>query len=246
MQFPTTRWDELAQASLHGDRAAREALDRFCRNYWEPVHAFLRWKDYSELDAEDLTQEFFLNFINNRSWRRADPLHGSFRTFLLGALMHRLQKVSSRKTRLKRGGDTEVLSLDNVDNADDRIDLPTIPPAAAAHFDRAWARQLLKAAMARTRETYTVAGKQPLFDALKIFLGLRQQPESYEEKARNLGITLPAVKTEIHRLRGSFRSALRMEIGQTVSAPHEVDEELRHLRAVLASPDLNAESPNET
>ena len=69
----------------------------------------------------------------------------AIRTFLLGALMHRLQKAHSRKTRLKRGGDTEVLSLESVENTDDTIELPTIPPAAAAHFDRAWAQQLLKA-----------------------------------------------------------------------------------------------------
>lgn len=104
MEFPTTRWDELAQASLHGDTAARGALDLFCHKYWQPVNAFLRWKGYTEADAADLTQDFFLNFIETRSWRRADPLRGSFRTFLLGALAHRLQKTHARDTRLKRGG----------------------------------------------------------------------------------------------------------------------------------------------
>jgi hypothetical protein len=39
---------------------------------------------------------------------------------------------------------------------------------------------------------------------------------------------------------------MRLEIGQTVSAPHEVDEELRHLRAVLARHDLDSEPVGET
>src|SRR5688572_30479256 len=145
MPFPTTRWDELAQASLHGDTAARDALDRFCRRYWQPVNDFVRWKGYSEADAADLTQEFFLNFLENRSWRRADPLRGSFRTFLLGALMHRLQKAHSRDARLKRGGGAPVVSMEEVENELGAGDLPTVPPAAAAHFDRAWALQMLTA-----------------------------------------------------------------------------------------------------
>ena len=45
---------------------------------------------------------------------------------------------------------------------------------------------------------------------------------------------LGAVKTLIHRLRRQFAEALRREILQTVSAPHEVDDELRQLRAVFA------------
>ena len=246
MQFPTTRWDELAQASLHGDTAARGALDQFCRRYWEPVNAFLQWKGYSEADAADLTQDFFMNFLATRSWRRADALRGSFRTFLLGALAHRLKKAHSHDTRLKRGGGEQIISLEETENDNVANDLPSVPPAAAAHFDRTWALQILVAALARTRAIYTAAGKQPLFDGLKSFLGLRQQPQSYEATAASLDMSLASAKTEIHRLRQAFRLAMRMEIGQTVSAPHEIDAELHHLRSVLASHEFDSDPTGET
>ena len=239
MQFPTTQWDQLAQASLHGDEAAREVLNQFCRRYWEPVNAFVRWKGYSEADAADLTQDFFLNFLETRSWRRANPLRGTFRTFLLGALTHRLQKAHARRARLKRGGGVEVASLDDIDQND--AELANVPPTDAAYFDRAWALGLLNGALARTRDVYANAEKNALYDGLKEFLSVRRQPHSYEETAKFLGLTLAAVKTEIHRLRQAFRTALRAEIGQTVSAPHDIEPELRHLRAVLADQNLDSE-----
>ena len=46
--------------------------------------------------------------------------------------------------------------------------------------------------------------------------------------------SLGAIKTHIHRLRRQFAAAVRHEIMQTVSAPHEVDDELRHFRDVFA------------
>jgi RNA polymerase sigma factor (sigma-70 family) len=244
MQFPTTRWDELAQASLHGDLAAREALNQFCRRYWDPVNAFVRWKGYSEADAADLTQDFFLNFLETRSWRRADPLRGNFRTFLLGALTNRLQKARAHRNRLKRGGGAEVTSLDEFEN--NEPDFPRVPPTDSAYFDRAWALRVLSAALARTRDDYVTAGKQALYDGLKEFLGLRTQPQSYEETATALGLTLPGVKTEIHRLRQAFRGALRLEIGQTVSAPHEIEVELQHLRSVVVNQNLDSAPPTAT
>jgi RNA polymerase sigma factor (sigma-70 family) len=244
MQFPTTRWDELAQASLHGDLAARAVLNQFCRRYWDPVNAFVRWKGYNEADAADLTQDFFLNFLETRSWRRADPQRGNFRTFLLGALSHRLQKAHAHRARLKRGGGTEVTSLDEFEN--NEPDLPRVPPTDSAYFDRAWALRVLSAALARTRDDYATAGKQALYDGLKEFLGLRKQPQSYEDTAEALGLTLAAVKTEIHRLRQAFRAALRVEIGQTVSAPHEVEIELQHLRAIVAQRNFDSAPPPAT
>jgi hypothetical protein len=41
------------------------------------------------------------------------------------------------------------------------------------------------------------------------------------------------LKVAIHRLRARFRELLRAEISKTVSAPHEIDDELRHLLHVL-------------
>jgi RNA polymerase sigma-70 factor (ECF subfamily) len=58
--------------------------------------------------------------------------------------------------------------------------------------------------------------------------------QPYAELAVKLGISEGTVKSAVHRLRQRYRQLLRDEIAQTVAAPGEVDEELRHLFAVLA------------
>ncbi|MNC96920.1 hypothetical protein D3C83_144230 [compost metagenome] len=44
-----------------------------------------------------------------------------------------------------------------------------------------------------------------------------------------------AVKVAIHRLRQRFREAVKSEIAQTMPTESDVDDELRHLIAVLAA-----------
>jgi hypothetical protein len=46
---------------------------------------------------------------------------------------------------------------------------------------------------------------------------------------------LSAIKTTVHRLRQDYRTKLREEIGRTVSAPDEIEDELLHLRKVLSA-----------
>jgi hypothetical protein len=53
--------------------------------------------------------------------------------------------------------------------------------------------------------------------------------------ANALNLSLGALKTAIHRLRGRFEALLREEVARTVGAPSEVDEELRYLQAALRS-----------
>jgi DNA-directed RNA polymerase specialized sigma24 family protein len=236
VQFPTTRWDELAMASLDGDVAARRALDDFCRRYWAPVNTFVRQKGYSDAEAADLTQDFFLNFISTRSWRRADPQQGKFRTFLLGALVHRLAKAHAHDGRLKRGGGTEIVGIDDVTAASaSEADMPTVAPAEAELFDREWALGILAAALAEVRADYAARDKQRHYEALKCFLSAQGTAPAYETVADELGIPLAAVKTEIFRLRQVFRAVLHREIGRTVTDPRQVQDELRYLRNVLAS-----------
>jgi hypothetical protein len=55
----------------------------------------------------------------------------------------------------------------------------------------------------------------------------------YEELSQVLNLSEGGAKKEIYRLRATFREALREQVGLTVSAPHEIDEELAHLRATF-------------
>ena len=58
---------------------------------------------------------------------------------------------------------------------------------------------------------------------------------AHAEIAGRLKLTEPAVKMAVHRLRGRYREILRNEIAQTVTAPEEIEEEIRHLFSAFAS-----------
>jgi RNA polymerase sigma-70 factor (ECF subfamily) len=48
-------------------------------------------------------------------------------------------------------------------------------------------------------------------------------------------MTVVAVRVTLHRLRQRFHELLCAEISNTVDNPNDVDDELRHLRRVLAA-----------
>ena len=56
---------------------------------------------------------------------------------------------------------------------------------------------------------------------------------TYAEVALKLGTTEPALKATMQRWRRRYAELLREQIAQTVPGPQEVEDELRHLYAVL-------------
>jgi RNA polymerase sigma-70 factor (ECF subfamily) len=50
-----------------------------------------------------------------------------------------------------------------------------------------------------------------------------------------LGLTEGALKVAVHRLRQRYRELLRAEVANTVARPEDVDDELRHLIAVISA-----------
>jgi serine/threonine protein kinase len=76
------------------------------------------------------------------------------------------------------------------------------------------------------REARTLARLRLVGDALP----------SPTDLARELGLTEGALKVAVHRLRRRFREAVRAEISQTLTDGDDVQEELRYLIEVLASP----------
>jgi RNA polymerase sigma-70 factor (ECF subfamily) len=209
------------------------ALEKLCRAYWYPLYVFIRRRGYGPHEAQDLTQEFFARLIEKGFLCSVDRMKGKFRTFLLAALENFLAKEWNRAHRLKRGGHAMPVSLD-AQEAENRYGLE--PPDLLTPekiFERRWALTVLNQAMDRLREECEAKSKGALFRELKGALSGDRQAK-YTDIGTRLSMSEGAVKVAVHRLRERYAELLREEIGNTVSHPDEVEDEIRHLFAALA------------
>ena len=103
-----------------------------------------------------------------------------------------------------------------------------------AWFDRGWALAVMDHALTAVQSGLEEAGKGKQFEVLNPWLIGDTENLSQADAAEELGMTTGAVKVAIHRLRKEFRNAVETEIGQTVTRPDEIKEELRYLIEVLS------------
>ena len=87
----------------------------------------------------------------------------------------------------------------------------------------------------RLRNEYCATGNAFLFDSLKLLLPDEPDSPSRADSAAKLGMTDNALRQAFHRFRHRYQMLLREEIGHTVADPGEIEDELRHLIAVLRS-----------
>jgi RNA polymerase sigma-70 factor (ECF subfamily) len=228
-RFASTRWSLVAAAGLGTSPEAQEALATLCQVYWYPLYAYARRRLTNAEDAQDLTQEFFVQLLEKDYLQAADPKRGKFRAFLLTAFKHFLAKEHDRANTQKRGGGRHFLPLD-FQAGETRYHLE--PPDHATPeslYERRWALTLLEQALTLLRQEYASAGKQQLFESLKSTLTGDSSIEPYSLIGQNLGMSEPAIKVAVHRLRQRYKELLRGEIAQTVVSNDEIDDELRDL-----------------
>ena len=233
--FATTRWTLVLTAARRNAPEAGAALEELCRTYWYPLYAYVRRQGNTREDAEDLTQSFFLRLFEKNYLEGLQSDKGKFRAFLLAALKHFLANEWDRATRKKRGGDATMLSLDWQD-ADTRYQIePADNVTPDKLYDRLWAVTLLERVIARLREETSAEGESRLFEVLSPFLTIGKSAIPYAEAASALGLTEPAARVAVHRLRRRYREFLRNEIAQTLSNPANVEEEMRALFTAFSS-----------
>lgn len=231
--FPLTHWSNVLAAGASTSAEADQALAEVCRVYWYPLYAFARRLGRSPVDAQDSTQGFFAHLIESRLVAKADPTRGRFRSFLMGAFKRFLGSERERAYAQKRGGAQMPLSLD-AEDAEARFgrELVTeLTPEAA--FDRSWAVAAIDEALARLENEFIQAGRSALFARLAPYLQGEDSPPGYAAVAEALGTTPGTIKVTVCRMRKRYRELLRAVICETLDDPAEVEEELRHLRAVL-------------
>ncbi len=225
-----------ANSRLSSARAL-DALSELCRIYWRPLYLFLRREGIGAEDAQDLTQGFFAELIRDRTYFRADPEKGRFRSFLLGALKHFVADARDHEQAQKRGGGKirELLNEATISEAESQVARNERWHADRV-YDREWAETLLRQALARLAQECTFAGKAALFEALKSHLSPDgEEAVPYHELSARVRQPAATLRKDVERLRSRYGEILREEVGGTVTDPAEVDEELRYLCQALTT-----------
>ena len=232
-RFATTHWSIVLAARDRDSPQAQDALASLCASYWYPLYAFIRRQGFTADQSQDLTQEFVARLLEKEFLGAVDREKGKFRSFLLAACKHFLANERDRERAQKRGGGRQGLSLD-FNSADRRYGLEPVHTLTPERlFERRWALTLLDQVLARLRQESVEAGRQKVFDRLKVFLTGETGP-AYRQVAKELGMSEGAVKVAVHRFRERYRELLREEIGRTVAATEDIDGEIRDLFAALA------------
>jgi len=230
--FTTTHWSVVLAAQGRSP-AADEALERLCRTYWRPIYGFVRRQGAPSEEAKDLTQSFFALLLERRDFDAVRKEKGRLRSYLLTSLKHFLANERDRAMAIKRGEGEQLIPLDELRDGERFAFEATDTASADQIYERRWALTLLSQVFTRLAEGYRAAGNAVLFERFKALLTDEPNRPSQAQVAYELGMTENAVKQAYHRFRERYREALREEIYHTVIAPGDVDDELRHLIAVL-------------
>ena len=227
-KFQTTRWS-LITAARDDPAQSRAALEQLCRAYRPPVLAYVRRSGYPAGEAEDVTQAFFLRFLERGWYADADPHRGRFRTLLMVSLRNFLHDQHAQDIALKRGA-AQRARVDAIDDiaADDET------PEQA--FTRAWLGTVLGHAMHRLEREWTAAGKRAQFEQLAPLLVEHAQASELRELAEATGVRSNTIAVQAHRMRQRLRKLVRLELLQTVGSADALEEELADLRDVLEPP----------
>lgn len=230
--FTTTHWSVVLEAQGESP-AAQEALEKLCRIYWRPIYSFVQRQGVAPAEAEDITQGFFASLFERGSLSAVRKKKGRLRSYLIGALKYFLADEQRRAMAIKRGKGQRLVPLEEL-RAANRLEMePADPVTAEQIYERRWASTVLERVLNLLKDQYRTAGNTALFDSLKQLLPDEPDAPSQADIAVQLGMTENAVRQAFHRFRQRYQVLLREEIAHTVATPGDIEDELRHLIAVV-------------
>ncbi len=214
-----TRWSRI----LAGD------YDYLVRRFWEPVRRYLSRRLRSPEEAEELTQDVFLAFVERDLLARPSRDRGAFRRFLYHVagqfLIDRYRAADARREGRK-------VSLDATS-----AQVPAAEEDPGVEFDRAFYLSILQRAREKVREEYEERGRPEAWEAFRLLYygdesGTRP---TQEEIGRRLGLTPDQVRNVSHRGKSVFARAVRESIQEYVGSVRELEEELASFSSFLES-----------
>lgn len=216
-RFPITNWN-LVRSSNN-----MKVLDSLVSIYWKPLYFFVRQHGYPNEAAKDIVQEFLKTLLERGALRRADPSRGRFRTFLLAALTNFLKDCSKAESRLKRGGDQSIFSLD-FERGESEFGIEVARgESPETVLNRTWAHSLWRHSIDELQ------GHPAHLEAFRLYLA----DADYESIAASTGLSESAAKTAVHRLKGQLREIVTGHIRQTAANEEDLEAELSEFLDLL-------------
>lgn len=235
--FPATR-PSVIRALNTDDRETRDrARETVAATYWKPVYKYVRlhW-DASREDAEDLTQEFFIQAFDRSTLERYDASRARFRTFLRACVDGVVANARRDAARVKRGG---AISFVAMDFAGAELELASAAPPADAEledfFRREWVRAVFEQSLERLRQECRAEGREQHF---ALFMQYDVQPmddgmrPTYARLGRDLGLPETQVTNFLALARRRFRHHVLEVLVDLTGSDDEYAEAARDLLGV--------------
>ena len=185
-------------------------------------------------DAEDLTQGFFALLLERKDLNTVRKEKGRLRSYLLASVKtFSGRRIGAMRWRSSAAKDSGLIPLEEIREGE-RIDVERSDRLTADQiYERRWAFTVLEQVMARLRDEYRSAGNVRFFDQMKKMLMDEPDRPSQAQVASEFDMTENAVKQAFYRFRQRYQTLLREEIAHTVAMPGDIEDELRHLIAVV-------------
>jgi DNA-directed RNA polymerase specialized sigma24 family protein len=226
--FPETRWT-LVLAARRDPELRRPALEALVKPRWKALYVVARKHGLTGSEAEDAVQGFVARLLEGDVLDRLDPGKGKLRSYLRTAFRHYLSSQRQEERAQKRGSGQRPADLADVEAW---LASPDLAPDAL--FDRAWALSLFAEALDELQQEFESGARRGPFELVRQLFQFGVAP-AYEELAQRHGMSVPQLKSFVHRARLRFRELLRRRVVDTLSDPAEADRELLLLLGALSA-----------
>ena len=226
--FPETRWTLVLAARRDPDKR-RRALEEVVLPRWKALYVLARKLGLSPSDAEDAVQGFLARLIEGDLLERLDPGKGRLRAYLKSAFRHHLQNVREMQQAAKRGGGAAPADLAELETL-----LQSPSPSPEVVFDRAWALELFREALADLEQEFRSGERSGPFEVLEQLFAFGETTP-YAELAAAHGMSVAQLKAFVHRARLRFRKLLQARAADTLAQGDGPDDEIKALLKVMAA-----------
>lgn len=220
--FPTTRWT-LILSARESPEAKAQAWRHLLTTYWTSLYALFRARGQAPAAAADSVQGLCLELLERNVIEQLDPERGRLRGFLKVAAENFLIRQHEKATATKRGGDARPIELDLA--LGERLADPALTPDLA--FERAWAVGVFERSMAALEQDW--GSRAGDFEIIRRFFSPSAEPPAYRDAAQQYGVSIPQLKSLLHRARLRFRELVEAQVLETVGEGAELQTEVNSL-----------------